>query len=548
MKGESVFISDLLFYGLTGISGVVLGWFLYGKFHRINLRSTRETAQKLLERAEKESSRLKKEATFVAKKDLYELRSKFDNNIKRKEDRLQKFREQLFHKEKQLKKMSSETQQRAEKQAQKNIVIQDQQQRLKEKEKRLSKLIDEENQKLGQITNVSQEEAKKILMKNLEIKAKVEAAQLRLEIKNRAIDEAKRESKKILATCIEKMASEYTVETTLVSVPLPDDKYKGMIIGKEGVNIRAFEAASGVKVIVDDTPETIVMSSFDPIKREIARRAMERMIKTKAIYPKEIESALRRAKDQVDSDVELEGRRALKKLKIYNVHPEMRNWLGRLKYRSSYGQNMLQHSVEVARLSGSMAWELGLDAELAKRAGLFHDIGKAGSVELEGSHVSIGVDIATRCKEHEVVINSILAHHEEAPPISPISVLVTAADKISGARPGARRESLEAYSQRITKLEEIATSFEGVSKTYALSAGREIRVIIEPEKLSDAKADWLASEIASKIKETMEYPGQVKVTVIRETSYTKFTQRGKNKSKNHKYKVQSKNRRKAKTG
>jgi len=304
---------------------------------------------------------------------------------------------------------------------------------------------------------------------------------------------------------------------------LPNDEWKGIVIGREGRNIKAFEAATGVKVIVDDTPETVVMSSFDPVKREIARIAMERLIKIKNINPKNIETEVEKATREVDASVKKAAEETLQELKIKNVHPEMREHLGRLKYRTSYGQNILQHSKEVAWLAGGMAAELGLDVALAKRAGLFHDIGKAVSGDSEGSHVSIGVELATRCNEHAVVINSILAHHEEAEPISPLSVLVTAADRISGARPGARRESLEAYAERITKLEELANSFEGVGKTYALSAGREIRVMIMPEKISDVETKLLAADIARKIKETMEYPGQIKVTVIRQTIANSFT-------------------------
>ncbi|NIS38599.1 ribonuclease Y [Candidatus Saccharibacteria bacterium] len=335
-------------------------------------------------------------------------------------------------------------------------------------------------------------------------------------IKKEATDRARWEAKEIMAYAIERMATDYTMESTLVTVSLPNDNWKGLIIGREGRNIKAFEAATGVKVIVDDTPETVVMSSFDPIKREVARLTMESLIKKKNINPKAIDSEVEKAQEIVEENIEKAAKETLSELKINNVDPELQNYLGRLKYRSSYGQNILQHSKEVAWLAGNMAAELGLDVALARRAGLFHDIGKAVSNDSEGSHVTIGVEITTKCNEDPVVINSVLAHHEEAEPISPVSVLVTAADRISGARPGARRESLEVYAQRISKLEELANSFEGVAKTYALSAGREIRVMIQPEKLTDAEADMLASDIARKIKDTMEYPGQIKVMVIRQ--------------------------------
>jgi ribonuclease Y len=313
------------------------------------------------------------------------------------------------------------------------------------------------------------------------------------------------------------------MESTLSTVQLPSEKYKGMIIGREGRNIRAFEETAGVKVIVDDTPELIVLSAFDPIRREIARISMEHLIKTKNINPSLIEQSLSKATKEVDRSINKAAEDTLSELNIRGVHPKIKESLGRLKYRFSYGQNMLQHSMEVAQLSGAMAAELGFNIKLAKRAGLFHDIGKALTVNSEGSHVQLGVELCQKYKEHDVVINSIMVHHEEAEPISPISILVTAADKISGSRPGARRDTLEAYTKRITGLEEVANSFAGVAKTYAISAGREIRVIVEPEKISDKQAEILASDIAAKIKEDMEYPGQIKVCVIRHTTAAKLT-------------------------
>jgi ribonuclease Y len=313
------------------------------------------------------------------------------------------------------------------------------------------------------------------------------------------------------------------MESTLSTVQLPNERYKGMIIGREGRNIRAFEETTGVKVIVDDTPELIVLSGFDPVRREIARLSMENLIKTKNINPNLIEQIVSKATKEVERTIMKAAEDTLSFLSLKNVHPKIKETLGRLKYRFSYGQNILEHSKEVALLSGAMAAELGFNIKLAKRAGLFHDIGKALTINSEGSHVKLGVDLCTQHREHEVVINSIMAHHEEAEPISPISVLVTAADKISGSRPGARRDTLEAYTKRITGLEEIANSFDGVSKTYAISAGRELRVIVEPERIDDQRAAILSSDIAKKIKEEMEYPGQIKVCVIRQTVASKNT-------------------------
>ena len=367
------------------------------------------------------------------------------------------------------------------------------------------------------------EEAKKQLLSKLDSRVKLEAASMVKDIKAEAKERAQKEAKEIIAFSIENLAYEFTMESALATVELPNERFKGMIIGREGRNIRAFEEATGVKVIVDDTPELVVLSGYDPVAREVARLAMQNLIKGKSINVNNIQQAVNRASNEVRRSIFKAADETLRELKIGEVHPLMRENLGRLKYRYSYGQNMLQHSKEVAFLAGSMAAELGFNVKLARRAGLFHDIGKAISNNSEGSHVTLGVELAQKCKEHEIVINSILAHHEEAEPISPISVLVTAGDRISGGRPGARRDTLEAYTKRITKLEEIANSFDGVSKTYAISAGRDIRVIVEPEKIRDEQAELLSHDIAVKIRDSMEFPGQIKVCVIRQTIASKYT-------------------------
>jgi ribonuclease Y len=392
-----------------------------------------------------------------------------------------------------------------------------------DKHKKLDMIIDEQNQKLQNIAGISVQDAKNQLMQNLEQRVKLESSQMAKEIQDEARLNAQREAKEIIAGAIENIACDFTMEYTLSTVQLPNERFKGMIIGREGRNIRAFEDATGVKVIVDDTPELIVLSGFDPVRREVARIAMENLIKSKNINPNMIEQAIAKATKEVDRSIIKTAEETLNELSIRGVHHKIKEALGRLKFRYSYGQNMLQHSREVALLSGAMASELGFNVKLAKRAGLFHDIGKALTINSEGSHVQLGKELCERFKEHEVVINSILAHHEEAEPISPISVLVTAADKISGSRPGARRDTLEAYTKRITGLEEIANSFDGVSKTYAISAGREIRVIVEPENIDDQTAGILSSDIAARIKEEMEYPGQIKVCVIRQTVASKVT-------------------------
>ncbi|MEJ2634593.1 MAG: ribonuclease Y [Calditrichia bacterium] len=506
-----------------GIAGLVLGAGLYHLLGLSKVAGAEKKAKEIIGRAEKRLEKLERDAYVSAKEKLYQEKNQFLKQMKQKEEEFSKSEERLRRKDKELRRMDGKAREKEWQVRKREKELINWERTIQEKEKAVAAIHEEEIKQLENISGLNRDEAKKTLMNNMVVQARAEAAQSILDIKREAEERARWEAKEIMAFAIERMSTEYTMESTLVSVELPHDDWKGIIIGREGRNIKAFEAATGVKVIVDDTPETVVMSSFDPIRREIARIAMERLIKNKNINPKAIDAEVEKATKEVEISIKKASEETLQELKIKNVHPELREYLGRLKYRTSYGQNILHHSKEVALLAAGMAAELGLDVELAKRAGLFHDIGKAVSGDSEGSHVSIGVEVTTRCGEHPVVINSVLAHHEEADPISPISVLVTAADRISGARPGARRESLEAYAERITKLEDLANSFEGVGKTYALSAGREIRVMIVPEKLSDGETKLLASDIARKIKETMEYPGQIKVTAIRQTIANSYT-------------------------
>jgi len=498
------------------IIGLAIGMGVYFMIQKQKMHSARSAANDMLEQAKRNVEKLEREAYVKAKEKLYSERNQFQSQVRQKEGEMSREEERLRKKEKELRRLENNVREKemSISRAQKEIEVG--KQKVGEEQEKLKGIIEKEIQQLELISGLQRDEAKQKLIDKLLAEAKSEASQMIIDIKNEAQENARWESIDIMAHAMEKMATEFTMESTLISVSLPNDSWKGLIIGREGRNIKSFEAATGVKVIVDDTPETVVMSSFDPIKREIARITMERLIKTKNINPKAIDTEVEKAQKIVEDSIRQAANETLRELNIKNVHPELKECLGKLKYRTSYGQNILHHSKEVAWLSGNMAAELGLDVMLARRAGLFHDIGKAVSSDSEGSHVSIGVELTKRLNEHPVVINSILAHHEEAEPISPVSVLVTAADRISGARPGARRESLEAYAQRITKLEELANSFEGVAKTYALSAGREIRVMIIPDQLSDKDADMLASDIARKIKDTMEYPGQIKVTVIRQ--------------------------------
>lgn len=507
---------NILIMTLVFVIGLAIGMGVYFMIQRQKMHHAKNAANDLLEQAKRNVEKLEREAYVKAKEKLYSERNQFQSQMRQKESEMSREEERLRKKEKELRRLENNVREKevSTNRAQKEIEVG--RQKVAEEQEKLKDIIEKEIQQLEHISGLQRDEAKQKLIDKLLAEAKSEASQMIIDIKNEAQENARWESIDIMAHAMEKMATEYTMESTLISVSLPNDSWKGLIIGREGRNIKSFEAATGVKVIVDDTPETVVMSSFDPIKREIARITMERLIKSKNINPKAIDTEVEKAQKIVEDSIRQAANETLRELNIKNVHPELKECLGKLKYRTSYGQNILHHSKEVAWLSGNMAAELGLDVMLARRAGLFHDIGKAVSSDSEGSHVSIGVELTKRLNEHPVVINSILAHHEEAEPISPVSVLVTAADRISGARPGARRESLEAYAQRITKLEELANSFEGVAKTYALSAGREIRVMIIPDQLSDKDADMLASDISRKIKETMEYPGKIKVTVIRQ--------------------------------
>lgn len=510
---------NIEFAGLIFVAGILIGVFIY----YVILLKKKTTAKQILDNAIRGAEKEKKERLYNFKIDLQKRRSKFQNELRQKEEKNQRMESQLSKKEKQLKKEENRLKIQENRLKNKEKKINELEELLYEKHKKAENIIEEQNKQLERVANLPIEEAKSQLLKNLESRVKLESAQMANEIKEEAKERAHKEAKEIIAQAIENLAYDFTVESTLATVELPNERFKGMIIGKEGRNIRAFEEVTGVKVIVDDTPELVVLSGFDPVAREIARIAMEQLIKNKNINVNSIQSYVKKAKEEVNRSIFKAADETLKELGLSDIHPQMRENLGRLKYRFSYGQNMLQHSKEVAYLSGAMAAELNFNVKLARRAGLFHDIGKAISNNSEGSHVSLGLELAEKCKEHEVIKNAILAHHEEAPPIHPISVLVTAADRISGSRPGARRDTLEAYTKRITKLEEIANSFEGVSKTYAISAGREIRVIVEPDKIEDVKAQLLSSDIASKIRESMEFPGQIKVCVIRQTIASKYT-------------------------
>lgn len=483
---------------------------------KAKIKEAEEKAREIIKNAERELEIRQKELEIKAQKELYETKAAFERSTRN-------IRKELEKKTKELKLIESSLEKKADMIERKELAlanreksIQTKERALKMKEEELDNLLIVQNKKLEQIAGMTSEEAKRLLMDNLLSQARAEAAQMIKEIKEEAERRAEKEAKEIIISAMQRCAVDVAQESTVTVITLPSDELKGRVIGREGRNIRAFEIATGVDVIVDDTPEAITLSCFDPIKREVARLAMEKLIADGRIHPARIEEAIEKAKKEVEIMIQEAGEQACFELSIYNLPQELIYTIGKLKFRTSYGQNVLAHSKEVGYLAGLMAAELGLDANLARRAGFLHDIGKAIDRAMEGTHTELGAELAKKYNEDPVVINAILGHHGDVPPISPITVIVQTADAISGSRPGARRETLESYIKRLERLEEIADSFQGVAKSYAIQAGREIRVIIDPEKLSDKDAEILAAEVAQKIQSELEYPGQIKVTVIRE--------------------------------
>jgi ribonuclease Y len=392
----------------------------------------------------------------------------------------------------------------------------------RDRERALSALEQEARARLERVAGLTAHDAKQELLRRLEDEARGEAAALARDLKEQAKRDADREAKKIVALAIQRIAAEQTAESTVAAVALPTDEMKGRIIGREGRNIRAFESATGVDVIIDDTPDTVVISCFDPVRREVGRLALERLIADGRIHPGRIEEVVRKAQEEVEASLLEAGEAAAYEAGIHGLHPELVKLVGRMRYRTSYGQNILQHSKEVAWLAGIMAAELKLDAQLAKRGGLLHDVGKVLTHEHEGTHVQLGVEVATKYGEHAVVVNCIAAHHDDVPHESPISVLVQAADAVSGSRPGARREAFETYVKRLSQLEQLAAEFPGVDKVFAIQAGREVRVVVAPGAVDDGGANGLSDQIARRIERELQYPGQIKVVVIRETRAVDF--------------------------
>lgn len=503
-------------------AGFLIGTILNKKKTEKEIGNLEDVAKKMVDEATAESKRLKKEAILEAKEQELKLRNDFEKESKEKKNELNKLEQRLVQKEESLDKKEDSLNKRSDALDQQKRELNNRENEIKKTQDKVNhqhQLMIEELEKVAQLTK---DEAKQILSNEiLEETRKDVALQVR-NIEQTAKEEANNEAKKIITLAIQRCASDQASEITVSVVPLPNDDMKARIIGREGRNIRALENATGIELIIDDTPEVVIVSGFDPVRREVARLSLEKLISDGRIHPARIEETVEKVKKELDAEIKTAGENAMFEVGIFGLHPEIIKLLGRLKYRTSYGQNVYKHSIEVAQLAGLMAQELGLDVNLAKRAGLLHDIGKAVDHEQEGTHVQLGADLAKKYKENANVINAIAAHHGDCEPKTVEAVLVAAADAISGARPGARRDTGANYVKRLEKLEEIAASFSGVEKSYAIQAGREVRVIVKPEQIDDAQAMFLAKDIAKKIENELEYPGQIKVNVIREYRYVEF--------------------------
>ncbi len=486
------------------------------------MNQAQQDAARVLREAEKEAELQKKTAILEAKDEWFKAKSNFEREAARKRDQLRQDQQKLREQENDLVRREELVTKRENEFTAREGFLNTKEATVRTKDNELNRLISLENSKLEKISQMTQEDAKGLLIKNLESQVRYECAQMIKEMKDKAREEAEHESKEIVLQAIQRCAADTTVESTVSVVNLPSDEMKGRIIGREGRNIRAFEEATGIEVIVDDTPEAVILSGFDPIRREVARIALEKLIVDGRIHPGRIEELIKKSEEELKKEMKEAAEEVILELGVHGLRPPLVDLLGRLKYRASYGQNVLQHSKEVAVLAGIMATEIGLDPKVAIRAGLLHDIGKAIDRETEGTHSELGAEMAAKHGENEIVTNAIAAHHEDVPPISFYPVLTQAADTVSSTRPGVRRETLTNYVNRLTKLEEIADSFRGVSKSYVIQAGREIRCMVEPHDITDAQAEELAGQISLKIQDDMEYPGQIKVTVIRESRYTEY--------------------------
>lgn len=506
--GENVIRAVI--YVIIALGAFFIGYFVRRYIAESKIKNAEEAAKKIVEDAQKQAETKKKEVVLEAKEEIHKLRSELDREIRDRRNEVQRIERRLLQREETLDKKVETLEQREEN-------ISKKQKEIQKVHEDVQELYKKQVEELERLSGLSSDEARQLLLNDIEKQIRHEAAMMIKDIELKAKEEGERKAKEIISYAIQKCSADHVAETTVSVVALPNDEMKGRIIGREGRNIRTLETLTGIDLIIDDTPEAVILSGFDPIRREVARVALEKLIVDGRIHPARIEEMVEKSKKEVDNYIREQGEQATFDTGVHGLHPELIRLLGRLKFRTSYGQNVLKHSIEVAHLAAAMAAELGADVKLAKRAGLLHDIGKAVDHEVEGPHVQIGADLAKKYKESHEVIHAISAHHGDIEATTIEAVLVQAADAISAARPGARRETLESYIKRLEKLEEIANSFNGVEKSFAIQAGREIRIMVKPEDVSDTEIVYIARDIVKKVEEELEYPGQIKINVIRET-------------------------------
>jgi ribonuclease Y len=513
---------NLLIAVIAGAATGLILSLIYRNALKSQRNSIEDEKKKIIEETRKASESIRKEASLEAKDIVYQAKTEAEKELRERRSELNHLEKRLRQKEETIERKFDQIDKRDHELVKKEKEYNSKERSLQDKENRYAALIREQTQMLEKLSGITTEEARQEILRRTEEESRFEVAKLVKRIEEEARETAEKKAKEVMGSAIQRYASDYVTDATVTAVSLPNDEMKGRIIGREGRNIRALEAATGVDLIVDDTPEMVTLSAFDPVRREVARLSLERLITDGRIHPTRIEEIVEKVKKEVDHNIREEGEKALFDVGLSGIHPELVKILGRLKYRTSYGQNVLQHSREVAYLAGMMASELGIDTKLAKRAGLLHDIGKAVDHETEGTHQEIGANLARKFGENNKVVNAILVHHGEGDPLTVEAALVAAADALSAARPGVRRESIEHYLKRLEALEKMALSFKGVDKCYAIQAGREIRIIVKPEDVNDEMSSMIARDLSKKIEAEMSYPGQIKVTVIRESRYVEY--------------------------